>query len=290
MLSDFAALLQGRRNDAGAVVAFTCYGFETAFAVLQAAEEVGCGVILLISAQSFNAPQGGALVAGLRALADQARVPVCLQLDHIRDLGQIERAFQLGVGAVMADGSHLPFEENIAFTREAATIARRYRGAIEAELGRIEGDEEVAAAAQARGLTDPDQAAIFVERTSPACLAVSIGNVHGFYRSIPWFDWERLTALRARLDLPLALHGASGLPDALLQRSIALGIGKVNVNTELRLNYFEVLGQSIGSYQPGARLLDLQTELIAGQRATALARLLACRSRPGGLAPHSSGS
>ncbi|WP_376795790.1 class II fructose-bisphosphate aldolase [Thermogemmatispora sp.] len=277
MLTEFATLLQQERSRSGAAVAFTCYGFETAVAVLQAAEKAGRGVILLISAQSYAAPQGTYLVEGLRALAAQAPVPVCLQLDHLRELEQIERAFQQGIGAVMADGSHLPFEENLAFTREAVALARRYGGAIEAELGRIEGDEERAEAVRAGALTDPEQAASFVEEAAPACLAVSIGNVHGLYQREPAFDWERLTTLRARLRLPLALHGASGLSDALLQRAIALGIGKINVNTELRINYFEVLAQRLETCRPGARLLDLQSALIAAQRATALARLQACQ-------------
>jgi tagatose 1,6-diphosphate aldolase GatY/KbaY len=281
MLTDFATLLEQGRAAGYPVLACTCYGFETAIAVLQAAEEQQCGIILLVSAQSFKSPQGAYLVTGLRSLAEQAPVPACLQIDHLRDLQLVERAFALGAGAVMADGSQLPFEENLAFTREAVAIARRYGGAIEAELGRLEGDEEIARIVEAGGLTDPAQAAFFVEQTAPACLAVSIGNVHGHYAGPPRLDWERLEQLRARLRLPLALHGASGLPDDMLRRALALGITKININTELRSSYFDLLERRLHHWRDGARLLDLQNELIDVQRQTLLRRLQACRLEAG---------
>ena len=262
MLASFAELLQAHRERKTALGAFTCYNFETAAAVLQAAQKHVGGTILLISEKSFASTHGAELVVALHAMAERAPIPVCLQLDHVSNLRQIEAAFKLGVGVVMADGSRLPFEENIAFTREAVAIAHRYGGYIEAELGRVEGDEDIATSARAGALTDPEQAAYFVERADLACLAVSIGNSHGAYHHPPLLDWQRLQQVRSRISTPLSLHGASGLTDSDLRQVIALGISKINVNTELRECYLGVVTDKLQAVTPGSRLLDLQLALI----------------------------
>ncbi|HVU70088.1 MAG TPA: class II fructose-bisphosphate aldolase [Ktedonobacteraceae bacterium] len=265
MLASFTELLHLQQQRGAALGAFTCYTFETAVAAVQAAHQEQSGIILLISEKSFAAPQGAYLVASLRAIAEQAPVPVCLQLDHVSDLAQIERACQSGLGSIMADGSRLPFEENIAFVSQAVASGRRYGVEIEAELGRVEGNEDIASAAQAGLLTDPAQAALFVERAQPACLAVSIGNIHGIYQHPPALDWERLSRLRQAIPLPLSLHGASGLPDEDLRQAISLGIAKVNVNTELRASYFDLLQRQLATFAPGLRQLELQHLLIEAQ-------------------------
>jgi len=260
MLASFTELLQEQQGRA--LGAFTCYNFELAVGVLDAAASQGSSVVLLISENSFCSPSGAYFVAGLKAMAEQAPIPVCLQLDHVRDLGHIETAFRLGVGAVMADGSRLPFEENIAFVREAVRIARRYGGSVEAELGRVEGNEDIAAATLAGALTDPEQAARFVRQAEPACLAVSIGNVHGLYEDAPVLDWKRLAHIHDQVDVPLSLHGASGLPDPDLRHAITSGICKINVNTELRSRYLEVVAEQLQAVLPGTRLLELHLAVI----------------------------
>ncbi|GCE29819.1 tagatose-bisphosphate aldolase [Dictyobacter alpinus] len=265
MLTSFTELLRANQERGTALGSFTCYTFETAVAVVQAAQQRQRGVILLISEKSFAAPQGIYLVAGLRAIAEQAPIPVCLQLDHVSDLAQIERACQMGVGSVMADGSRLTFEENMTFVSQAVALGKSYGVEIEAELGRVEGNEDIASAAAAGAFTDPKQAALFAERAQPACLAVSIGNVHGIYRHPPQLDWLRLRQLRQSTTLPLSLHGASGLPDEDLRQAIRLGIAKINVNTELRASYFDLLHQQLAAMSSGLRLLELQHLLIEAQ-------------------------
>lgn len=262
MFASFSDLLRAQMGKGTALGAFTCYNFETAAAVLLAAQKRQCGVILLVSEKSFVSEYGAYLVAGLCALAEQASTPACLQLDHVSDLSSIEAAFQLGVGAVMADGSRLPFDENIAFTQQAIAIARRYGGYIEAELGHIEGNEDVASAARAGALTDPEQAAYFVEQTACSCLAVSIGNVHGTYRYPPVLDWARLQAIHRLTNAPLSLHGASGLTEDDLRQAMQSGIVKTNINTELRTRYLEVVADTLGEVVTGARLLDLQSAIM----------------------------
>ena len=273
MRRSFNTLLADRGKTA--VGAFTCYNLETAAGVVRAAAQRRVGAILLVSAQSFRARDGELLVAALVAMADRAAVPACVQLDHTSDLELIESAFELGAGAVMADGSKLLYDENVALVRAAVRLGERYGGQVEAELGRIEGNEDVALAAEAGALTDPDEAAEFVAETGVACLAVSIGNVHGIYRSPPQLDWERLYDIGGRMETPLSLHGASGLVDVDLHRAVSLGIAKVNVNTELRQSYYEVTAARLDELRVGSRVLDLNAAQADGVGAVAGAKLAA---------------
>jgi len=176
----------------------------------------------------------------------------------------------------MADGSKLPLDENAAFVRAAAAAAAPHGGEVEAELGGIAGDEDAAAAPAAGALTDPEEAADFARRSGAACLAVSIGNVHGAYREPPALDWARLERIRRCVATPLSLHGASGLPDGDLARAIRLGICKVNVNTELRERYLQATAARLERARAGARVLELnlaQAEAVAEAVAAKLAAL-----------------
>jgi tagatose 1,6-diphosphate aldolase GatY/KbaY len=213
------------------------------------------------------------LARSLIAVGAQAPVPCCVQLDHVDDLDTMEAALGAGVGALMADGSKLPYDDNVELVGAAVRLAETFGAGVEAELGRIEGDEEVASAAAAGKLTEPAQADAFVSRTGAACLAVSIGNAHGRYERAPQLDLERLARIDAATDCSLSLHGASGLPDGQLTACVQRGIRKVNVNTELRDRYFDVLAERGPELREGARLLALQGVLIEALAAVVDAKL-----------------
>jgi tagatose 1,6-diphosphate aldolase GatY/KbaY len=256
----FGSVLAEAAADGRAVGAFTCYdllGFE---AVVRAAQARAAPVVVLVGTGSFAARGGERLIAAFRAAAAQSRVPVLIQLDHAADRELIERAAAAGADAVMADGSLMPYEENVAFSAALAHKLLPLGIAVEAELGRVEGDEDLAAQAAAGALTDPGAAAAFVRASGVGCLAVSIGNVHGHYAGTPALDWERLERLRPA-GAPLALHGASGLPDADVRRAVSLGIAKVNVNTELRAAYFGAL-DSVGAHAEGLDLRGLGETVV----------------------------
>ncbi len=253
-MTRFASVLAEAAAAGRAVGAFTCYdmlGFE---AVVRAAEARAAPVIVLVGPGSVAAEGGERLVAAFKAAAAQAGVPVLLQLDHAAHRELIERAAAARVDAVLADGSRLPYEENLAFTTAVAQELGPLGIAVEAELGRVEGDEDLAAQASNGALTDPAEAAAFVRSSGVGCLAVSIGNVHGHYAGTPALDWSRLERLRGT-GAPLALHGASGLSDADVSRAVSLGIAKVNVNTELRAAYFGALDAGVAAH---AEALDLR--------------------------------
>jgi tagatose 1,6-diphosphate aldolase GatY/KbaY len=274
VLTAFGDLLAARREGA-AVGAFTCYDLETATAALHAAAVAEAGVILLIGGRTYTDAGGDVLLAALVAATRRAPALACVQLDHCDDLTVIASALEAGAGAVMADGSALPYEQNVRFVADAVELARGHGAAVEAELGGITGDEDVAAAVAAGALTDPAEARELMAQTGAACLAVSIGNVHGIYREPPRLDWERLEAIRALLDAPLSLHGASGIPDELVRRAIGAGVAKINVNTELRQAYLAATGATIGSVLEGSRLNALHAAQVAAVEQVVAAKLRA---------------
>jgi tagatose 1,6-diphosphate aldolase GatY/KbaY len=260
MLVPFRELLEERRTAGSAVGAFTCYDVTTALGVVRAAESSGAPVILLVAEKSFRAASGRLFLPALLAVAAEADIPATVQLDHVRDDALIDAALAGGVGAVMADASRLAAGDNTAFV---ASVRMRAGGAgVEAELGHIEGGEDVAAAVEAGALTDPEEAVAFVASTGCDCLAVSIGNVHGLYTAPPALDWDRLARISDRVAVPLSLHGASGLSDKDLQHALRLGISKVNMNTEIRDQYIAQLDTGLASARDGLRLFDLQAGVI----------------------------
>lgn len=261
MLTSFSELLA--TGDRSAVGAFTCYDLEAAAAVLSSGAARGQGVILLIGGRVFTDAHGPLLLAALLAVAGRSDARACVQLDHCDDLAVIEAALGQGAGAIMADGSARPYDENIAFVRRAVELAHSCGAGVECELGGISGDEDVAQAVAAGALTDPLEAAALMDAAGADCLAVSIGNVHGVYREPPALDWPRLDAIRAETSRPLSLHGASGIPDEQVRRAVVAGIAKVNVNTELRQAYLASTSEMLAEALPGARVAALHAAQTA---------------------------
>jgi tagatose 1,6-diphosphate aldolase GatY/KbaY len=231
------------------VPAFTCYDFTTALAGVGAAEDAGRGAILLVAPKTAATSNGPRLIAALRGLADAASVPVAVQLDHAADLNVMADAVAAGADSVLADGSALPYEDNIALVR----AARALLGAevvLEAELGGLAGDEDRAfgadsAGADVAGLTDSAQVEDFVARTGAQLLAVAVGNVHGKYKGEPQLRWDVLQDIAVRTHIPLVLHGASGIPADELVKAAAMNVGKVNFNTELRTGVLSTLQEQL---------------------------------------------
>ena len=257
----FAYVLGQALGSGRAVGAFTCYNFEGIQAVMVAAEARRAPAIVLISPSSFKSRYGERLVRGFRAVAEDSTVEILLQLDHVSDPRLIERAFECGIDAVMADGSKLPYKENLAFTRSIVSMAKDRGIGVEAELGRIEGGEDEAREVAASSMTDPEEEQRFREDSDVDCLAIAVGNVHGHYSGTPELDWRRLEEIRARDPLPLSLHGASGLAEMDLQRAVSMGIAKLNVNTELRAAYFGCLERELESSSATLNLKHLGDQL-----------------------------
>jgi tagatose 1,6-diphosphate aldolase GatY/KbaY len=272
MLVSTSMLLHQARAGGFAVGAFNIYNLEGAKAVVAAAEEARSPAILQVHPAALR-HGGSPLIALCLTAARQAGIPLGVHLDHSVSRDAILAALDGGVPSIMADGSHLEYAENIAFTREMATLAHARGGVVEAELGRLTGTEDDAAVAEHTArLTDPTQAADFVGQTGVDALAVCIGNVHGPYREEPRLDFERLAAIRAVVAVPLVLHGVSGLPEPLVRRAISLGVCKLNVNTEVRVAYVDALRRTVCD-NASVDLLDVMGRATDAMHAVVSAKL-----------------
>ncbi len=247
MLTNTYDLMNNARVGGYSIGAFNVYNLEEVRGVISAAEALASPVILQMLPSAIDLA-GMGLAKLCLAAAHEAHVPVAVHLDHCTAAETIQSVLAAGVTSVMADGSHLNFDGNLAFTREMVALAKRYGGLVEGELGRLTGAEEdwIVEAYEAC-LTDPAQAEEFVVRTGVAALAVCIGNVHGRYPREPDLDFERLEAIGRRFSIPLVLHGTSGLPDDMIRRAIELGVCKFNVNTELREAYLAEAAQYLSN-------------------------------------------
>ena len=266
-------LLQAAKKQGYAIGAFNVYNLEGVKAVVAAAEAECSPAMLQIHPGSLQ--HGGLpLVALCLTAAREAAVPMSVHLDHSASADDIRAAVEAGLISIMADGSHLAYEDNIAFTRNMTTLVHQFEdGLVEAELGRLSGSEDGLTVSEYEAkLTDPAQAIDFVDRTSIDALAVCIGNVHGRYHSEPRLDFERLAAIQRAVPIPLVLHGASGLPDAMVRRSIELGVCKFNVNTEIRQAYLDTLKERLNAPKP-PDLVDLMQNAIAAMQAVIVSKL-----------------
>ena len=195
-----------------------------------------------------------------------------MHLDHSTDLAEIRACLGLGYTSVMVDGSRLSFEENVALTRTVVDEAHAVGVWVEGELGAVAGDEDASTGAEAVGLTDPEQAAEFVERTGVDALAAAIGTVHGFTTAPVHVDLERVRRICARTAVPFVLHGASGLSDGELAAAVAAGVAKVNINAELRRAYYDALVAGVGNGTDD--IARLQDEVVVAMADVAEQKLI----------------
>lgn len=228
-----------------AVAGFAAYNLETIKALMQTADDLHAPILMQTTGSTIDHAGLQYLAKLARLVAEDVGVPVALHLDHGESLGRVRACLSAGYTSIMVDGSHLGYEENVAFVREAVALAHAQGVPVEAELGRIGGvEDDLHVAAHDAGLTDPDQAREFVDRTGCDFLAPAIGTAHGMYHGVPHLDFERLQAIRERVSVPLVLHGASGLPDALVRQAIGNGVAKVNIASELK----QAFGNALRAY------------------------------------------
>ncbi|MEM9808389.1 MAG: class II fructose-bisphosphate aldolase [Cyanobacteria bacterium P01_D01_bin.56] len=266
MLTSTKELLDAAQKYSYAVGAFNLYNLEGVKAVVNAAEAENSPAMIQILPNVLEYG-GSPLVALFLEAADSAKVPMSVHLDHCDDRATIETALKAGVQSILADGSKFPLAENLAFTREMTVLAHSQEATVEAEIGRISGTEDdITVAEWEAKMTDPEQAKDFVAESGVDFLAVTIGNVHGRYYREPNLDFERLARIRQLIDMPLVLHGASGLPASMIQQSIDLGVCKFNVNTEVRQKYLQ-FWREYGRSDDQPDLLDCQKSTTEAMQA-----------------------
>ena len=220
-----------------AVGAFNVENMEMVMAVLAAAEETGSPVIMQTTPGTLKYAGLDYYLANVRAAAERTKIPVVMHLDHGNSFELAMQAFHTGYTSIMIDGSKLPFEENIALTKRVTDACHPGNIPVEAELGRVGGKEDDLENGDENPYTDPDEAKEFVEKADPDFLAVGVGTSHGVYKGVPKVNVEVLSAIRNVVDIPLVLHGTSGVPDEQVKDCVSRGICKVNYATDLRIAY-----------------------------------------------------
>jgi len=260
-LSTNKKLLNLAKKGGYAVGAFNMNNLEILQAIVSAGEAERSPAIIAVSEGAIQYAGLPFIVSMARIASEWASIPLSLHLDHGKDLEVIRSCVENGFTSVMIDGSHLPFQENIDVTKKVVEMASPRGVSVEGELGRLKGiEEKVSVSDQEAFLTDPQAAEEFVKKTGVDSLAVAIGTSHGAYKfkGESKLDFERLAEIGRRVDIPLVLHGASGvpkpilekaerfgaklpgakgIPDEAIQRAISLGICKINIDTDLRLSF-----------------------------------------------------
>lgn len=280
-------ILDRANSERYAVGAFNTNNLEFSKAILRTAAQEKSPVIIQASEGAVAYAGAREIVAMVSALADRYGVPVALHLDHGRKIEVILECLRAGFTSVMIDGSHLPLEENIALVKKVVDICHPVGVSVEAELGKIAGVEDNVASLESI-LTDPDEAERFVAETGVDALAVAIGTAHGprKFKGEPKLAIDLVAKIKERVKIPLVMHGASGVPESIVQRAqavgakwagargipdesvaaaVANGINKVNIDTDMRLAFIcrvrEVLAEKPDLTDP-RDLLKPAMELI----------------------------
>ncbi len=235
MLQTTQQMLLDAQNGHYAVGAFNIENMEFAMAVIKAAEAKKSPVILQTTPGTIKYASLDMYTSIVTQLAEQASVPVALHLDHGNSHDLCMKALRSGYTSVMIDGSHESFEDNIALTKSVCDAALAMGIPVEAELGKVGGKEDDGPEVKGESpYTDPIQAKEFVKKTGCTSLAVGVGTAHGVYKGTPHIAIDVLKSIHEAIDIPLVLHGTSGVPNDQVREAIANGVCKVNYATELR--------------------------------------------------------
>lgn len=242
MITSRSSILLDAQSNSYAVPAFNVHNLETMKTVLETAQELRSPVMIAATPSTISYIGQDFFIGMMEAAKKTYDIPICFHLDHHEKVEDIKTLIKSGVPSVMIDASHHDFEENIRIVREVVEYAMPFGVAVEAELGRLSGvEDDLEVDEKDQIYTNPTQAKEFVSRTGIDSLAVAIGTAHGLYKGEPKLDIERLAAIQKEVDIPLVLHGASGLSDELVQKTIERGICKVNIATELKMAFVKGL-------------------------------------------------
>lgn len=227
MLVTLNKVLQYAEEHKNAVGAFNTPNLECMMAVIRSAEKLNVPVI--ISHAELHEPVAPLSVVGpvMLLMAQRAKVPVCVHLDHCEHLDYLQQALDLGFTGVMYDGSALPYDANVVNTKKAVAMAKKTAAGVEAEIGTL-ATREGGAGSGGPVYTDPDLAKEFVDETGIDALAPSFGTAHGIYKAKPKLDFERVAKIKALVGLPLVMHGGSGCSEEDYRNAIKNGVRKIN--------------------------------------------------------------
>lgn len=221
-------------DSASATGSFNILDLDMAFSIIDSAEALQTPVIIGIASRHFDDIRAPLLVPSILKAIESTELPVALHLDHAApdQFDMIKQALDLGFSSIMIDGSLLPLEENIDITNKVVEISHCYNASVEGEIGGIAGEEGVADTQQDSPeyipYTDPVEAQQFVAATNVDALAIAVGTAHGIYHSEPHINFDVIKEISSIIDVPLVMHGATGVSDASIQKAVSNGIRKIN--------------------------------------------------------------
>jgi tagatose 1,6-diphosphate aldolase GatY/KbaY len=218
-----------------AIPAFNIHNLETIQAVIEGADELKSPVIIQTTPGTLKHAGIEYVAAIVKAAALKYDIPIALHMDHCPSFDTIVNCLRVGYTSVMIDGANCDYAENVELVRSVVKMAHAVNVQVEGEIGKIGGVEDDMFVNEAdASFTIPEEAKQFVEDTGIDTLAVAIGTAHGMYKGEPKLDFERIEKIQSMINVPLVLHGASGVPDESVKRAIALGMAKINIATELK--------------------------------------------------------
>jgi len=235
MLLNLKDILEYAKSNQSAIGSFNVYNVESIQAVVQAALAAKQPVIISFGeAYTSHAPIE-VIAEIVKIYCIKSDMPFCLHLDHSKELATIMKAIRAGFTSIMYDGSALPLNENIERSRKVVELAHLVGVSVEGELGYMNNEDGTSpdGLCLAEGYTTVVAAKEYTEQSGVDALAIAIGNAHGIYKGIPTLDFQRLEEIKRNIKVPIVLHGSSGIPADSLRKAIALGVRKININTEV---------------------------------------------------------
>ncbi len=251
MIVDVKEMLMKAKAGGYAVGAFNTVNLETTRAIIDTAKELSSPVIVQMTEKTFDYAGGRAIFHLVKHIAEYyaPEIPIGIHLDHGKSFEAVERAMEIGFGSVMYDGSRKEYVDNLMMTKKIVEIAHKKGIVVQAELGNVPylGEMQMETIDWNKYMTDLGQVEEFVKETGVDTLAVAIGNAHGFFRERSEPDYDRLSAIAAKVDLPLVLHGASDWHNGRVTEVIKRGISCFNVDTAVRMAFISGLREVLAS-------------------------------------------
>lgn len=225
--------------------------YDIIWAICRAAEELKSPAILAHYVSTGAYSGNDFFVEVAKWCANKVSVPISIHLDHGADFPICMEALKLGFTSLMIDGSTLPVEQNAALTNDVIKTAHCFGVPVEAEIGELLRLDEAGVAMENKNIVDPEDVRYFLSLCQPDSLAIGIGNAHGYYHGEPDIHLDVLEAVRRFTDIPLVLHGCTGMKESVIKEAIQLGVAKINFGTEIRYKYVE-------HYEEGLKRLNHQ--------------------------------
>ena len=264
--------------------AFNTMNLETTLGIIAAAEELNAPVILETSEGAIKYAGLETIFEIMASLAIKAKVPIALHMDHGKDADLLKRGIELGYSSVMIDHSGLSLEENVRDTKEMVEFARVEGAWVQGEIGKIRGTEDWVSVSESEALlTEPAEAKKFYEATGVNTLAASFGTIHGIIKitgtAKAKVDIDRIRQVHEQVNIPLVLHGASGVPDDIIAQAITAGIAIINIDTELRIGFTRELRVFLASHPDEVDPRKYMHPAIEGVKQAAIKKLKAFKTQ-----------